>query len=115
MMYNNSEYPVGITQHDGTEAEVSRRDFFQQALRGAAVAGAGAFSAVMMSGPVQAQYGGWGGPNVWKSTAYYRDYPNGAASFIRNQSFTDQGEVSVPHISRLSAGRGKSVGGQADT
>jgi hypothetical protein len=28
MMYNNSEYPVGITQHDGTEAEVSRRDFF---------------------------------------------------------------------------------------
>jgi hypothetical protein len=28
-------------------------------------------------GSVQAQYGGSGGPNVWKSTAYYRDYPNG--------------------------------------
>ena len=75
-MNDNSESPVSITRHDGTEeAEVSRRDFFHQALRGAAVAGAGAFSAVTMSGPVQAQYGG--GPNVWKSTAYYRDYPNG--------------------------------------
>ena len=54
---------------------MSRRDFFQQAARGAAAVGAGTFSAMTMSGPVQAQYGG--GPNVWKSTAYYRDYPNG--------------------------------------
>jgi hypothetical protein len=48
------------------------RDFFHHAVRGAAAVGAGAFSAMTISGPVQAQYGGWGGPNVWKSTAYYR-------------------------------------------
>jgi hypothetical protein len=55
--------------------DVSRRVFFQQAVRGVAAVGAGAFSATVMSGPVQAQYGG--GPYVWKSTAYYRDAPNG--------------------------------------
>jgi hypothetical protein len=78
-MTNDSVSPASISGHDGKEEpEVSRRGFFQQALGGVAVAGAGAFSMVTMSGPVQAQYGGYGGgPNVWKSTAYYRDYPNG--------------------------------------
>jgi hypothetical protein len=37
--------------------------------------GAGAVSAMTMSGSVQAQYGG--GPYVWKSIAAYRDSPNG--------------------------------------
>ena len=72
-MINNSKSPISITGRSETERpDVSRRDFFQQ---GAAAVGAGAFSAITMSGPVQAQYGG--GPYVWKSTAYYRDYPNG--------------------------------------
>ena len=72
----NNESP-DIARHDDTEEpEVSRRDFFQRGLRGAVVAGAGAFM-VTMSGPVRAQYGGWEGPYVWKSTAYYRDQPNG--------------------------------------
>jgi hypothetical protein len=71
-MYNNSEYPVADVT---AQPKVSRRDFFQQAVRGATAVSAGAFSAITMSSPVQAQYGG--GPYVWKSIAYYRDYPNG--------------------------------------
>jgi hypothetical protein len=74
-MNNDSETPVRVTPHDHAEEPVvSRRNFFHRALRGAAVAGAGALS-VVTSGPVRAQYGG--GPYVWKSTAYYRDAPNG--------------------------------------
>ena len=57
------------------DPEVSRRDFFQHTVRGAVAVGAGAVSAITMSGPVQAQYGG--GLYVWKSIATYRDAPNG--------------------------------------
>jgi hypothetical protein len=73
-MTNTTKSPICITGRSASEQlGVSRRNFFQQAVRGAAVVGAGAFSGMAMSGPVQAQYGG--GP--WKSTAYYRDAPNG--------------------------------------
>jgi hypothetical protein len=74
-MPNDSKSQISKTDRSDTEEpDVSRRDFFQQAVRGAAAVGAGAF-AMTMSGSVQAQYGGR--PDVWKSTAYYRDYPNG--------------------------------------
>ena len=85
---SEGEKPVApmISDTDAEEPDVSRRGFFKTALRGVALAGAGAF--VSMSGPVQAQYTGYGGyggyggywgwgGNVWKSTALYRDAPNG--------------------------------------
>src|SRR5262249_22867629 len=74
-MTNDSKSQIITGRGDTEEPEVSRRDFCQQTLRGAVAAGAGAVSAVTMSGSVQAQYGG--GPYVWKSIAYYRDSPNG--------------------------------------
>jgi hypothetical protein len=80
-MNSDSKSPIPVTgRSNREEPDVSRRDFFQRAVLGAVAIGAGAFSAMTMSGPVQAQYGGGpygGGPYVWKSTAYYRDYPNG--------------------------------------
>jgi hypothetical protein len=60
---------------DTEDPEVSRRDFFQHTVRGAVAVGTGAVSAMTISGPVQAQYGG--GPYVWKSIAAYRDSSNG--------------------------------------
>jgi hypothetical protein len=74
-MTNDSKSPTVTARSDREEPDVSRRDFFQHAVRGAAAVGAGAFSVMGISGPVQAQYGG--GPYVWKSTAYYRDAPSG--------------------------------------
>jgi hypothetical protein len=75
-MINDSKCSISLTgRSNREEPDVSRRGFFRQAVGGAAAVGAGAFSAMAMSGPVQAQYGG--GPYVWKSTAYYRDAPNG--------------------------------------
>lgn len=58
-MTNDSKSPVSITgRSDREEPDVSRRDFFQHAVGGAAAVGTGAFSVISMSGPVQAQYGG---------------------------------------------------------
>jgi hypothetical protein len=75
-MTSDSKSPLPMTRDgDPKEPELSRRNLFQQSVRGAAALGAGAFSVLTMSGPVQAQYGG--GPYVWKSTASYRDAPNG--------------------------------------
>jgi Ubiquitinol-cytochrome C reductase Fe-S subunit TAT signal len=58
-MTNDSKSPVSITgRSDREEPDVSRRDFFQHAVGGAAAVGTGAVSVTSMSGPVQAQYGG---------------------------------------------------------
>ena len=55
------------------QPEVSRRGFMRSAIGSAALV-----SALTVSGTAQAHWGwwGWGGP-VWKSTAWYRNYPNG--------------------------------------
>jgi hypothetical protein len=74
-MTNDSKSQIITGRGDTEEPEVSRRDLVQQMVRGAAAVGAGAVSAMTMSGPVQAQYAG--GPSVWKSIAAYRDSPNG--------------------------------------
>jgi hypothetical protein len=74
-MKNHCKSQITNGRGDTEHREVSRRHFFQQTVRGAVVVGAGAVSAMTMSGPVQAQYGG--GPYVWKSIAAYRDAPNG--------------------------------------
>jgi hypothetical protein len=124
-MTNDSVSPASISGHDGKEEpEVSRRGFFQQALGGVALAGAGAFSMVTMSGPVQAQYGGYGGartsgnqlltiaitrtarnfagdacisahPPPVKSSNRRLAPPAGAASSIPYRSFTADGRLSV--------------------
>jgi hypothetical protein len=58
-MNSDCKFPISVTgRRDGQEPDPSRRDFFQQAVRGAAAVSAGALSAMTMSGPVQAQYGG---------------------------------------------------------
>jgi hypothetical protein len=65
-MKSDCKFPISVTgRRDGQEPDPSRRDFFQPAVRGATAVSAGALSAMTMSGPVQAQYGG--GPYVWKS------------------------------------------------
>jgi hypothetical protein len=74
-MTNDCKSQIINGRGDTEHLEVSRRDFFQHTVRGAVVVGAGAVSAMTISSPVQAQYGG--GPYVWKSIAAYRDSPNG--------------------------------------
>ena len=59
-----------VPEDDNTD--FSRRGFLQKALHGAAATAVGAVSAFTLSTTVQARYG-----RVWKTTALYRDFPNG--------------------------------------
>ena len=72
--------PVNRICSASTPKHVSRRGFLVKTAQGSAVAGSVLLGGIGMSGTATARgWGGgwgWGGP-VWKSTARYRDYPNG--------------------------------------
>jgi hypothetical protein len=94
-MTNDCKSPIMTGRGDTEDPEVSRRNFFQHTVRGAVVLGAGAVSAMTMSGAAQAQYGG--GPYVWKSIASYRDAPNGPQFCARARRVKSQRRYSSPN------------------
>ena len=75
---NENSKSIPPVANQGVEgADVSRRRFFGKALRGVALCSGGMVSVATFSMPARAQYYSEGESYVWKSTARYRDFPNG--------------------------------------
>ena len=75
-MSENSKLAVPPDSANDAQPDDTRRRFLRRTAYGAVLAGTGMFVNAVMSATANAL--GWGpGGGVWKSTAQYRDYPNG--------------------------------------